>query len=358
MAPAGCRHGGQGQGRRRRRPCRQFHRGSERVTSDRPPPVLIRSGSASGTVLTVSLEDLPAWLPGWCVEQLGDEPVSVVFERSSLSVVFGLRLAGDHVVVVKAREDDGRAASCVAVQARLAERGFPCARPLTPAVGVGALAVHAEEFRPGGELLPGDSPDVAARYAAVFARLMTELASVTVAPPLPNPRWVRWDHTDPGLWPAIRELDVRDQGAVPDNVIDTAARVRRRLLGTDLPCVLGHGDFEAQNLRWHDGDVWVVHDWDSLAWQPEAALAGAACGAFASVSPPTLAPIESSAAFLAAYQDLRGRRFTAEEQEVAWAASLWPAVHNARWEAVHGDAPVACEAVGAQAVERLRRANA
>lgn len=83
-------------------------------------------------------------------------------------------LAGGRDVVVKAREDDGRAASCVVAQARLAERGFPCARPLTPAVGVGALAVHAEEYRPGGELLQGDSPEVAVRYAAVSARLMAE----------------------------------------------------------------------------------------------------------------------------------------------------------------------------------------
>lgn len=83
-----------------------------------------------------------------------------------------------------------------------------------------------------------------------------------------------------------------------------------------------------------------------------------ASGAFASASPPTLTPIESSAAFLAAYQDLRGRRFTAEEQEIAWAASLWPAAHNARWEALHGDLPVSCDAVRVQAAERLRRANA
>jgi hypothetical protein len=52
--------------------------------------------------------------------------------------------------------------------------------------------VHAEEFRPGGEVLHGDSPDVAMRYAEAFAWLMTELAGVAVAPPLPNPPWVRW----------------------------------------------------------------------------------------------------------------------------------------------------------------------
>jgi len=104
--------------------------------------------------------------------------------------------------------------------------------------------------------------------------------------------------------------------------------------------------------------VWTVHDWDSLAWQPEAALVGAASGTFAGALPPTLAPVGSSAAFLAVYQDLRGRRFTAEEQEVAWAASLWTAAHDVRWEALHGGTRVSDDALRTQAAERLRRANA
>jgi len=37
--------------------------------------------------------------------------------------------------------------------------------------GIRRLAVHAEESRPGGELLLGESPDVAMRYAVVFARV-------------------------------------------------------------------------------------------------------------------------------------------------------------------------------------------
>jgi hypothetical protein len=131
-----------------------------------------------------------------------------------------------------------------------------------------------------------------------------------------------------------------------------------RILAAGLPCVLGWADFEAQNLRWHGWEVWAVHDWDSLAWQPEAALAGAASGAFASAGPPTLAPIESSEAFLVAYQDIRGRLFTAVEQEIAWAASLWMAAYNAREQALHGDTGVCCDALQAQAAERLRRANA
>lgn len=306
----------------------------------------------------MSVDDLPNWLPAWCVDHVGGEPVEVLFERRSISAVYGLRLAGGGEVVVKAREDEGRAVACLAAQARLAERGFPCALPVTPVVAVGALAVHAEEYRPGGDMLRGDSPDVAVRYAEVFARLMAELAEVTVEPPLPNPRWARWDHTDPGLWPTIGFLDERDQSVVPAYVADAAERARKRLLAAGLPRVLGHADYEAQNLRWHGETVWAVHDWDSLAWQPEAALVGAASGMFANSGPPSLPPVESSAAFLTAYQEVRGRTFTAEETEVAWAASVWPAAHNGRWEALHGDPPLSGDQVRDQGAERLRRANA
>src|SRR5689334_24633636 len=72
-------------------------------------------------------------------------------------------------------------------------------------------------------------------------------------------------HTAPS---EIYTLSLHD--ALP---ISAAERTRGRILAAGLPCVLGHADFEAQNLRWHGREVWAVHDWDSLAWQPEAALA-------------------------------------------------------------------------------------
>lgn len=306
----------------------------------------------------VPLDDLPDWLPAWCRDHLAGEPVGVLFRFQQLSLVVGLRMDDGTDVVVKARPDDGRASSCIAAQAQLADTGFPCARPLTPVVRVGSDAVHAEESRTGGDVLCGDTPDIARRYAKVFARVIADLAEVSVPPPLPNPRWVRWDHGNEGLWPAIDFLDSRDQSVVPSFVAETASRARRRLLSADLPSVLGHGDFEAQNLRWQGRDVWAVHDWDSLAWQPEAALVGAASGSFASARPATLVPIESSEAFLTAYQRARGRSFTADEEESAWAASLWLAAHNARWEALNDDAPSTGNALRAQAPERLRRARA
>jgi hypothetical protein len=130
------------------------------------------------------------------------------------------------------------------------------------------------------------------------------------------------------------------------------------MLMSRLPRVLGHADWESQNLRWHGRTPWAVHDWDSVAWISEAGLAGSASGAFASWGQPRLAPLESSAAFLQSYQDARGRRFSDEEMEVSWSASLWLALHNARAETLMGKPPLATRDVFTQGAERLRLAGA
>jgi hypothetical protein len=113
---------------------------------------------ACGKVLTVPLDDLPDWLPAWCLDHLGDEPADTLFRLQQVSMVFGLRLSGGRDVVVKARADDGRAVSCIAAQARLAGRGFPCARPLTPVVGGGLLIPKLVQ------IIDARISEIAARY--------------------------------------------------------------------------------------------------------------------------------------------------------------------------------------------------
>jgi hypothetical protein len=301
----------------------------------------------------------PAWLVAWCDRHLGAVPVDALLSYAQMSDVFGVRLADGHEVVVKARRDeDGRATHCVDAQIALAERGFPCARPLTPVTVTDGVAVHAEQWRPGGTMMRGDGPQVAVHFARLLAWLAAELSQITTAPPLPNPRWVRWDHDDPGTWPATASLDERDASAVPHFIEETARLATERLQRSDLQCVLGHADWETQNLRWRRTQPWAVHDWDSLAWLPEAAMAGAASGTFASAEIPTLAPLTSSVAFLAAYQQRRGITFRTEEREVAWAASLWPAAHNARSQVLFDRPPFAEEALREQADQRLALAGA
>lgn len=304
-------------------------------------------------------DQLPDWLPAWCEAHLGVRPVQALAVRAQMSDVFSVRLADGRQVAVKARDDeDDRASACVAAQTAIAERGFPCARPLTPVTVVDGVAVHAEQWRPGGDLLRGDGRDVAGHFARVLAWLMDELEGVQVQPPLPNPPWVRWQHDDPGTWPVASWLEGRDEGLLPAFIEDTARRATARLLRSRRPCVLGHADWETQNLRWHGHEPWAVHDWDSLAWLPEAAIVGAAAGAFASAETPTLAPVASSEAFLAVYQQQRARDFDSDELELAWAASLWPAAHNARGQALFERPPVAEAALREQAAVRLARAGA
>lgn len=246
----------------------------------------------------------------------------------------------------------------------LADQGFPCPSPLTGVTVHGGLAVHAEQWSPGGEMRRGDDPATARDFAVLLARMVDLAADVEVggpAPgavtaPLPNPEWLRWDHDEAGPWPSVPSTG-RSGVALPDGLEDAAHRLRERLSVVYLPRILGHGDWETQNLRWHGDTPAVVYDWDSVAWLPEAAIAGSACGAFASAETPTLAPLASSEAFLAAYQRAR-RPFDDQELEVAWATSLWLALHNARAEALHGLPPVAITAVQEQAEARLRRAGA
>ena len=40
------------------------------------------------------MDDLPDWLPAWCLYHLGREPAGVLFQVHQVSIVFGLRLAG------------------------------------------------------------------------------------------------------------------------------------------------------------------------------------------------------------------------------------------------------------------------
>jgi hypothetical protein len=176
---------------------------------------------------------------------------------------------------------------------------------------------------------------------------------------LPNPVWVHWGHSG-GAWPRFDladEQQARTGICLPSWLEQLQERLRARLTRTSLPPVIGHADWEAQNLRWDGHKIHTVHDWDSLAALPEAAVVGAAAGAFASTDIPTLAPLDSSDHFLAVYQEAADRQFTPEEVEVAWAASMYTAAHNARGEILFEATPTAGQALHTQAEERLRRAS-
>jgi hypothetical protein len=297
-------------------------------------------------------------LAAWCRRWLGAEPVAALFQAGYLSQVTGLRLADGREVVLKARPPAARLAGCVAVQAALAGAGFPCPRPLAGPAPLGPLAATAEELVAGGDLLaPG--PDAPGRFASLLAELVRLAPDPAAVPTLaPSPAWAAWDHDHPGLWPPpddrAGDLDDHPGPAWLDRV---AAAVRERLTGLRLPPVVGHADWESQNLRWRDGRPLAVHDWDSAVAQPEAVVAGMAAAVWpAAGGPGEGAAVEQTEAFLAAYERARERPWTPAERQACWAAGLWVRAFNAKKERMVGGGPQ-LDRLAAEVTERTGRAG-
>jgi Ser/Thr protein kinase RdoA (MazF antagonist) len=291
-------------------------------------------------------------IDAWCGEALGSGVDAVLFRAGHLARVTGVRLDDGREVVVKVRRHEPRLAGCAGVQRRLWEAGFPCPRPLAGPAPLLGYAASAEAFVPGGEMLPA-SAGAAADYAGLLARLVALAPAASVAP---NPPWVAWDHGEDGVWPApddrAEDLNAHPGPAWLDEV---GARVRRRL--RRMPArrpVVGHGDWEAQNLRWQGREPWVVHDWDSVVSAPEPLVAGLAASVWPCGAEPRAATVSESAAFTRAYQAVAGRRFSRDEVEEGWAAGLWVYAFNAKKASLDGETWLSRD----EADERLRLAGA
>lgn len=305
-----------------------------------------------------------AAMEAWCKRWLGAEPRDVLFQQGHLSQVTGLRLADGTRIVLKIRPPSERLAACVLVQRHLWSAGFACPKPLAGPAPLGRSSATAETLVEGGSQLPltDHSPRL---FAEALARLVTLAPPVASLPTLePSPPWVGWDHDQPGTWPEPDDVDADlNAHAGPSWIDDAGSRVRRRLLRpSTLPVVVGHSDWESQNLRWVDHHLHVVHDWDSIVRQREATIAGAASAVFtATGAANTSATVAQSEAFLAAYAQARGRPWTDEELELAWAAGLWVRVFNAKKATLRpgGETPSPSRLrLEAEAGERLRRAGA
>ncbi len=195
------------------------------------------------------------------------------------------------------------------------------------------------------------------RFAALLWQLVEACAHLDVGRRLdPPPPWVAWDHEGAGIWP-LREAGERDLNADPGPrwLNEIGARARTLLLGFRAPPVVGHVDWESQNIRWNNREILVVHDWDSAASRPEATIAGAAAAVFASADAPGGSTPEESERFLDAYQRERGRAFTKTGLSAAWAAGLWVRASDTKENSVNlRDDP---EPYASELWERLRRAT-
>ena len=139
------------------------------------------------------------------------------------------------------------------------------------------------------------------------------------------------------LWPALRTARstiwrriLRPRGSTR---WDAGARPRSAACAAPLHPV--HLDWGVKNTRFLGGRVCAVYDWDSLAAGSEAEMVGRASAEFPAQweRPGRVTPtIEESAAFVADYEQARGRAFTAEEHAVVEAAADYLIAQVARQE--------------------------
>jgi phosphotransferase family enzyme len=275
----------------------------------------------------------------WCRRWLGAPPVAELFEAGYLSTVKGLRLADGREVVVKVRPREPRLAGCTVVHRALWTAGFPCPEPLVDLQPLDGYAATAETLVPDAGEPPPDS-ELAVLSAAGLARLVELAPDPGSVPSLaPSPSFAGWDHAGPGLWPMPEDRDV-DLNACPEPrwLARVAAAVRDDLRGHAGDLVIGHGDWHPGNLCWHGSQLIAVHDWDSVICQPEPAIAGLAAASFLGIEDPaTMASVQDSAAFLDAYQQALGRRWTSQDYAACWAAGLWQRAFDAKTRSLDGD---------------------
>lgn len=278
---------------------------------------------------------------GWCVRWLNVAPVDTLFSAGHLSSVVGLRLDDGRDVVLKIRPPLPRVAACIEVQRHLWSTGFPCPEPVAGPRPIADLLATAEAYVPGGDQLPHDA-DGASRFSALLQRLVAQAPPAEALPSLqPAVPWVAWDHEGPELWPVPddRGGDLnRTRG--PASVDETAHEVRQFLRAARLPVVVGHGDFESQNIRWRGTEPLSVDDWDSAIAQPEGAIVGAAAAVWAARGGPgEESTVQETEDFIRGYVRASGHERNLTWHRVAWAAGLWIGLYNAKKDAVDGGGP-------------------
>lgn len=273
----------------------------------------------------------------WCGQWLRSRPAEVLFTTGHLSLVTGLRLEDGREVVVKARPGSRRLLGCTFVHRHLYDAGFPCPRPLAGPAPLAGYAANAELLLPGGDMVAGG--DAVQRHASLLAEFVRLAPEPAQSPTLsPSPPWANWDHDQAGVWPTPddrpEDLNASAAAAWLD---DLGRQVRERLAATrGTAHVIGHGDFEAQNLRWAGGRPWAVHDWDSVISAPEAVLVGHAAAVWPAGIVAACATIAETEAFIEAYQEAAGRRWSTDEVQSAWAAGLWVLAFNAKKASLDG----------------------
>lgn len=302
---------------------------------------LLRGDLVRELVFGASTDDaVDAAADQFCRSHLGYPVEEVLFRRTSVGVVVGVRLTDGRRVVVKAHQPRQSRVTLAAVhriQQHLYREGFPCPRPLLAATPLADGLATVEELVDAGEFRDTHDP--------IFRRLMAEALARQVelarACGLPDALGRGWDpYAEDRLWPREGHSPIFDFQATAEGAewIDAiAANVKLRIAPrTGGDSIVGHMDWSGKHFRFAGERVSVVYDWDSLRVRAEPAIVGVAAMTFtANFDLPNvrLTPEPDEVrAFVDDYSELRARPLTRREREQAAAWATFIAAYLARCE--------------------------
>lgn len=310
---------------------------------------------------TTDAGEIAAAIARFCRAELGSAPAAALFYEASVGCVLGVDLDDGRRVVLKVHQPDksaARLAACQAVQVALHARGFPCPEPLLGPRPLGRGLVVVERHLERGER--GD-PHAPAIRREIAARLV-ELAAIARAEGLGTELGGSWFGSLPAqqLWPRAHnpriDFTASARGA---EWIDALAR-RARAVPAAGEHALGHFDWRVEHFRFEAGRIATVYDWDSLHFEREPIAAGAAAYGFTAdwsrPDVPLTPSLEQIHAFIADYEQARGRAFDAAEHRTARASAVYLMAYVARCE--HASAGEHGTARDHAFINRLREAGA
>ncbi len=293
---------------------------------------------------TADAAHIAAQVDAFCRTHLGAGVAGALFEHASIGNVHGLVLEDGRRVVLKAHQATMPLAHLRAVQ-RLVRylngAGFPAPRPLADVAPLAHGHAWVEELLDRGTWEDPHRPEVRRAMAQGLAEVVRvcELAG--------GGEGLRGEPLDPveegRLWPVphskLFDFEKTANGAED---IDALARAAREVLarGDRGARVVGHHDLRAEHVRFerrHGVPVLVgTYDWDSLMLGHETSLVGINAHAFAadwSTDPPRVHPapsLDEARAYVAEYEDARGRRFTDEQRRCVGASFAYAVAYTAR----------------------------
>jgi hypothetical protein len=308
-----------------RKVIQEEHRGWEDSVVDRAV-----FGTTDPAAIAVLLSD-------FCERELGAKVAGARFYRVSAACVAGVDLDDGRSVVLKAQRGDRREdylAACAELRTLLADDGFPCPRPLTVPRRAGPAWVTAEELMEQGE--PADAHHAPIRRA--IAEALARLEALSARLPSPERLGRAWygglpeGRVFPRPHSPFFDFNATMEGA--DWIERLAAEARARRGSAEGDRAVGHFDFRVEHLRFEGARLVASYDWDSLHHELVPVWIGSLAPHFTAdwqrgdvVRAPS---IDEMRAFVADFEETRGRPFTKPERATLSAACVYAMAYTAR----------------------------